>query len=100
MLYGEKVKWRNFKMVDYMSYDSDHRLLKGTMNYKSEATKYKTYLRQRTTPPIELFPLVSIDGPSEIDKHLRDVKDSVEKTVKQEGKDRSWISNEAFDIIK
>ena len=85
-------------MID-VDYDSDHRLLKGKL-LTNKGKKYHKYVEDRTTPPVELFPLESVDGPSEADMRLRTLKDTLAKSKGVEKEEKSWISADSFALLR
>ena len=96
--HGSQTHWQSFNMVDISTFDSDHRLLKGKLISK-KSSKYHRYLKERSNPPVDLFPLENLDGPSEIDQRLKELQDSI---IEPEFKtrDRSWISEYSFSLLR
>ena len=98
MLHGEETKWQLFNMID-VDFDSDHRLLKGKLIIH-KGKKYHRYLKERTTLLVELFPLESVDGLSEVDKRFRALKDALEEPKEVEKEERSWILAQSFELLR
>lgn len=96
--HGSNTKWKSFNMIDVSTFDSDHRLLKGKL-ISSPTSKYRCYVKERSTPPVNLFPLANLDGPSETDQRLKELQDSLVEEERDQ-KDRSWISDYSFSLLK
>ena len=84
-------------MID-VDFDSDHRLLKGKL-ITQKGKKYHRYMKERTSPTVDLFPMDSGDGLSEADERFRDLKEALETPKVVEKEERSWISARSFELL-
>ena len=96
--HGSNTNWKSFNMIDVTTFDSDHRLLKGKLT-PAATKKYRKYVKERSTPPVELFALDSTDGPFETDKRIKELQDALVEE-KRDKKDRSWISENSFSLLR
>ena len=98
ILSGRQVRWWNFKVVDTLI-DTDHRLVKGTLRVGDSHKKYRNYMKQRKSPPINLFGESGGNSDTEVNSILRELKEAIPKQDPDKSKNRTWISEESFDLL-
>ena len=98
ILYGDKTKWKNFKVVD-LPFDSDHRLIKGKLMVRKDK-QYKNYIRERKTANLDIFKQKTPDGNTTPDDLLSTLHKSLEEEKPKEKFNRSWISKQTFELLK
>ena len=93
ILSGKQIKWKNF-VVATRVFDMDHRLLMGNIKLDVKS-KYKKYLKLRNKPNIEVN-----DVRKEENELLMKLQESKDKGKKELEKNRSWILDETFRLLK
>ena len=96
ILHGCLLKWKNFKVVD-LPFDTDHRLIKGKFIIQV-SSHYRAYMRTRKSHHVDLFDEENIN-PSEMDKNMKMLHDTIEEAGPVEAKDRSWILKDTFLLL-
>lgn len=98
ILTGQNLRWKNCRLVD-VSFDSDHRLLKGDL-ILGPPWRYKAYLAQRQTPPVPVNQEAEGALTRTANLHLAEVRTAVPKKLPEEAVDRSWISPATFEWLR
>ena len=95
ILSGKRLEWKNFVAVD-TAFDTDHRLIKGKLRSRKSPI-YKRYISNRKKPEVDLF---NEEGAATVtDKLLEEVHAALEIGKSPESKDRSWISDDSFNLL-
>ena len=98
ILRGESTKWKNFKMVD-MNLDTDHRLIKGQL-IPGGKNNYKSYIKKRKSAGVKIFGKDKTEESTETNKLMKELKEAVKTEKQQSKKDRSWISERTFKLLR